>query len=80
MEEPGSSATVQVRGTSTINGPSQALWVVDGVMMNDVPNLDPNQIESINILKDATSTALYGSRGANGVVQVLQNLVLEKEQ
>jgi len=67
---PGSSATVQVRGTSTINGPSQALWVVDGVMMNDVPNLDPNQIESINILKDATSTALYGSRGANGVVQV----------
>ena len=49
-------------------------------MMNDVPNLDPNQIESINILKDATSTALYGSRGANGVVQVLQNLVLEKEQ
>lgn len=39
-------------------------------MMNDVPNLDPNQIESINILKDATSTALYGSRGANGVVQV----------
>ncbi|TLX25084.1 SusC/RagA family TonB-linked outer membrane protein [Chryseobacterium indologenes] len=67
---PGSTASVKIRGTSTINGPSQALWVVDGVMMNGVPNLDPNQIESINILKDATSTALYGSRGANGIVQV----------
>lgn len=67
---PGSSATVKIRGTATINGPSQALWVVDGVMMNGTPNLDPNQIESINILKDATSTALYGSRGANGIVQV----------
>ncbi|MCS3529491.1 SusC/RagA family TonB-linked outer membrane protein [Chryseobacterium sp. JUb7] len=67
---PGSAATVRIRGTATINGPSQALWVVDGVMMPDVPNLDPNQIESINILKDATSTALYGSRGANGIVQV----------
>ncbi|MBK1895710.1 SusC/RagA family TonB-linked outer membrane protein [Chryseobacterium paridis] len=67
---PGSSATVKIRGTSTINGPSQALWVVDGVMMTGTPNLDPNQIESINILKDATSTALYGSRGANGIVQV----------
>ncbi|WP_228464620.1 SusC/RagA family TonB-linked outer membrane protein [Chryseobacterium antibioticum] len=67
---PGSSATVKIRGTSTINGPSQALWVVDGVIMTGTPNLDPNQIESINILKDATSTALYGSRGANGIVQV----------
>lgn len=67
---PGSTATVKIRGTSTINGPSQALWVVDGVMMTGTPNLDPNQIESINILKDATSTALYGSRGANGIVQV----------
>ncbi|WP_415326416.1 SusC/RagA family TonB-linked outer membrane protein [Chryseobacterium sp. MMS23-Vi53] len=67
---PGSSAVVKIRGNSTINGPSEALWVVDGVMMNGTPNLDPNQIESINILKDATSTALYGSRGANGIVQV----------
>ncbi|SEW32332.1 TonB-linked outer membrane protein, SusC/RagA family [Chryseobacterium wanjuense] len=67
---PGSTATVKIRGTSTINGPTDALWVVDGVMMNGTPNLDPNQIESINILKDATSTALYGSRGANGIVQV----------
>ncbi|SIQ61668.1 TonB-dependent outer membrane receptor, SusC/RagA subfamily, signature region [Chryseobacterium sp. RU37D] len=67
---PGSTATVKIRGTSTINGPTAALWVVDGVIMTGTPNLDPNQIESINILKDATSTALYGSRGANGVVQV----------
>ncbi|WP_407499733.1 SusC/RagA family TonB-linked outer membrane protein [Elizabethkingia meningoseptica] len=67
---PGSTASVQIRGTATINGPSQALWVVDGVMMNGVPNIDPGQIESINILKDAASTALYGSRGANGIVQV----------
>lgn len=67
---PGSTATVKIRGTSTINGPTQALWVVDGAIMEGTPNLDPNQIESINILKDATSTALYGSRGANGIVQV----------
>ncbi|WP_027378270.1 SusC/RagA family TonB-linked outer membrane protein [Chryseobacterium daeguense] len=67
---PGSTAIVKIRGTSTINGPTAALWVVDGVIMTGTPNLDPNQIESINILKDATSTALYGSRGANGVVQV----------
>lgn len=68
--QPGTPATVQVRGTSTVNGPTQALWVVDGVIMDNVPNIDPSQIESINILKDAASTALYGSRGANGVVQV----------
>ncbi|KMQ60036.1 hypothetical protein ACM46_17455 [Chryseobacterium angstadtii] len=67
---PGSVPTVKIRGNSTINGPSEALWVVDGVVMNGTPNLDPSQIESINILKDATSTALYGSRGANGIVQV----------
>lgn len=66
----GSVATVKIRGTSTINGPSSALWVVDGVVMPYTPNLDPNQIESINILKDAASTALYGSRAANGIVQV----------
>jgi len=54
----GSVATVKIRGTSTINGPSSALWVVDGVVMPYAPNLDPNQIESINILKDAASTAL----------------------
>lgn len=66
----GSVATVKIRGTSTINGPSSALWVVDGVVMPYAPNLDPNQIESVNILKDAASTALYGSRAANGIVQV----------
>lgn len=66
----GSVATVKIRGTSTINGPSSALWVVDGVVMPYAPNLDPNQIESINILKDAASTALYGSKAANGIVQV----------
>lgn len=66
----GSVATVKIRGTSTINGPSNALWVVDGVVMPYAPNLDPNQIESINILKDAASTALYGSKAANGIVQV----------
>ncbi|MDR6370649.1 TonB-linked SusC/RagA family outer membrane protein [Chryseobacterium bernardetii] len=66
----GSVATVKIRGTSTINGPSSALWVVDGVVMPYAPNLDPSQIESINILKDAASTALYGSKAANGIVQV----------
>lgn len=68
---PGAQGSIVVRGLSSFNGNRAPLWVVDGVIYNGTPFIDPNQIESINILKDAASTALYGSRGAAGVVQVI---------
>lgn len=67
---PGSGASIIIRGATSISGARNPIWVVDGVIFNGSPNLDPNQIESISVLKDAASTALYGSRGASGVVQV----------
>ena len=70
---PGSGVQVNVRGATTINedGTSAPLYVVDGVPMGedfDLTELNPQDIESIEVLKDASSSAIYGSRGANGVV------------
>jgi len=67
---PGAGAQISIRGRGSINSSSSPLWVVDGVIMHGVPTLNPNEIENISILKDASATALYGSRGANGVVLV----------
>lgn len=67
---PGAAPAINIRGISTINGSSSPLWVVDGVILHSPPNLNPAVIESISVLKDASATALYGSRGANGVVVV----------
>jgi TonB-linked SusC/RagA family outer membrane protein len=66
---PGGSINVQVRGIGSING-SSPLYVVDGVPVGDIDFLQPGDIESINILKDASASAIYGSRGAHGVVLV----------
>ena len=86
--EPGGALSIRIRGTSSITGNSEPLYVVDGFPIeNDMDNsvqgtggrarttppnplatLNPNDIESISILKDASSTAIYGARGANGVV------------
>lgn len=68
--EPGSVPDVRIRGVSSIDGRVSPLWVVDGVIMHGTPNLNPNEIESLSVLKDASATSLYGSRGANGVVVV----------
>ena len=70
---PGSGVQISVRGATSINesGNSNPLYVVDGVPMDedfDLVNLNPQDIESIEVLKDASSSAIYGSRGANGVV------------
>ena len=70
---PGSGVQINVRGATSINesGNSNPLFVVDGVTMDedfDLVNLNPQDIESIEVLKDASSSAIYGSRGANGVV------------
>ncbi len=89
---PGSSASVRVRGTNTITGDAEPLWVVDGVplqknipMMNSsqiksgdfesiyangIGNINPNDIESITVLKDASAAAIYGSQAAGGVIVV----------
>ncbi len=66
---PGSALTVRVRGISTIND-SSPLFIVDGIPVGGIDYLNPNDIESINVLKDAASAAIYGARGANGVVLI----------
>ncbi|WP_439132542.1 SusC/RagA family TonB-linked outer membrane protein [Polaribacter sp.] len=66
---PGASATIRIRGFSSIEGNSAPLYVVDGVPFSgDINAINPNDIESTTILKDASATAIYGARGANGVV------------
>jgi TonB-dependent starch-binding outer membrane protein SusC len=67
---PTSSPRVVIRGVGTINSASGPLYVVDGVVMEDIQFLNPNDIESMEVLKDASSTAIYGARGANGVILV----------
>lgn len=66
---PGSGSSVIIRGTGTMGDPSP-LYVVDGVVVGDIDFLSPSDIASIDILKDAASTAIYGSRAANGVILV----------
>ena len=69
--QPGSTATIRIRGFGTINGSSAPLYVVDGVpYQNSIANINPADIESTTILKDATATSIYGSRGANGVIVI----------
>ncbi len=64
---PGGDATIRVRGIGTIND-SNPLYIIDGIPASPGNNLNPNDIESMTILKDASSSAIYGTRGANGVV------------
>ncbi|WP_455612706.1 SusC/RagA family TonB-linked outer membrane protein [Bacteroides congonensis] len=67
--EPGSSSTFRIRGTSTLSeGGSNPLFVVDGMEVDNIDDLNPRDVASVEVLKDAASTAIYGSRSANGVV------------
>ncbi|MDO4164167.1 MAG: TonB-dependent receptor [Bacteroides sp.] len=69
--QPGSSATVRIRGIGSINSSASPLYVVDGMPYDgNIAALNPADIESISVLKDAASTSLYGSRAANGVVVI----------
>ncbi|MGM9476418.1 SusC/RagA family TonB-linked outer membrane protein [Pedobacter sp. GSP4] len=79
--QPGGGISVNIRGVATINGPTQPLYIVDGVQMssggvsgqtsvNSLASINPNDIESIEILKDGASAAIYGSLAANGVVLI----------
>ena len=66
--EPGSSPIVRVRGVSSAIAGTATLFVVDGILTDDISNINTNDIVSMDILKDASSTAIYGARGANGVI------------
>ena len=71
--EPGASTSIRIRGTRSITASNEPLIVVDGVIQGSeftISDLNSDDIESISVLKDASSTAIYGSRGANGVVMV----------
>lgn len=67
---PGSEVRMRIRGANSILGDNSPLFVVDGFVGADYNDINPNDIKSMEILKDASSTAIYGSRGANGVVLV----------
>ncbi len=68
--EPGKGPTVRVRGIGTLEGDSKPLYVVDGMFLDNIDFLNPSDIESISVLKDASAAAIYGVRAANGVVLV----------
>lgn len=69
--QPGASATIRIRGFGSVNGNRAPLYVVDGVpLQGNVNSINPADIESMTILKDAAATAVYGSRGSNGVIVI----------
>lgn len=69
--QPGTSASIRIRGIGSVNSSTAPLYVVDGVPYDgDVSAIDPGDIASTTVLKDATATSLYGSRGANGVILI----------
>lgn len=69
---PGANTSIRIRGTRSINASNEPLIIVDGVIdaVHDIGDVNPADVESISIMKDASSTAIYGSRGANGVVLI----------
>jgi TonB-linked SusC/RagA family outer membrane protein len=66
--QPGAAMQIRVRGIGSISAGSEPLYVVDGFPVADIQTLNPNDIENLDILKDASATAIYGSRGSNGVI------------
>ncbi|HEY0655261.1 MAG TPA: TonB-dependent receptor [Chryseosolibacter sp.] len=70
LGQPGASPQIRIRGTGTVYGDPNPLYIVDGVWYNDISFLNPNDIEDISILKDASAQSIYGVRAANGVVLI----------
>ena len=68
--DPNAGATIRLRGISTVGANTQPLVVIDGVIGASLANVDPTDIESINVLKDGSAAAIYGSRGSSGVILV----------
>ena len=77
--KPGSGAYVRIRGIGSITAGSAPLFIIDGVQAPGTQNLNPFDIESVSVLKDAASSAIYGSRAANGVISITQNVKRIKE-
>ncbi len=67
---PGGAVKIRVRGTNSITGNNDPLVVIDGIIGGDLATLNPNDIATLDVLKDASATAIYGSRGANGVILI----------
>ena len=65
---PGAGASVLIRGVQSINGTNSPIFVVDGLITSNIDNINPSDIASVSILKDASATAIYGARAANGVI------------
>lgn len=79
---PGESQSIQIRGSRSISAGNEPLIVVDGMMdvVDDLSDLNPADIVSVSVLKDVSSTAIYGSRGANGVILVTTNATATNKQ
>jgi TonB-dependent SusC/RagA subfamily outer membrane receptor len=75
LKTPSGGISIRIRGAASVNGQNAPLYVIDGTPVEpgpdgDLPGLNPYDIESIKVLKDATSTTMYGVRGANGVIVI----------
>jgi len=70
--KPGAGSSIRIRGVGTLNN-SSPLYVVDGMLLDDISFLNMDEVKSVQVLKDASATAIYGSRGANGVVIITTN-------
>ena len=68
--QPGQGATIRIRGVGTVNSDASPIYVVDGVITSDIAFLSPNDIASMEVMKDASSTAIYGAQAANGVILI----------
>ena len=78
--QPGAVPSINIRGTGTINSSTAPLILIDGVAGGDINLLNPSDIESVSVLKDAASSAIYGARAANGVILVTTKKGEKKER
>ena len=74
------NGTIKIRGQQAVLAPSEALIVVDGVICDNINTINPNQVHSVQVLKDGGSAAIYGSRGGDGVVLITTKMAFETEQ
>ena len=69
--------TIRIRGERSINSSNDPLLIVDGMAVSDISGISPDEVQSVDVLKDAASTAIYGSRGANGVILITTRKTVE---
>lgn len=78
--QPGATSTISFRGYSSLNNSSSPLYIIDGKIVKSATNFNPSDISSLTVLKDASATAIYGSRGANGVIIITTKAAEEELQ